>query len=167
MDKQLKLLLKTLYEQQIDWNDVLGLSEDCIRELNQEAIPIISPEGSFYAVGLPKRFKAVLIVVFSENENCWMISNLKVDKQGWPRSMSLQKQLRIIQWLLRNSILVRLDEEPFLEYREQIQPLGDRAFFVSYDNFEDLQKKLNQTPFQVDDSLEGLEDFMEDKIDEN
>lgn len=161
MKKELKQLYKNIDCGNINWNSLFKLTGEYIKTLDEEAIPLYTPFGSFYMEYLPKRFKACLYILYTEVGLHWVLYSAKL-KKGKKDSARIpaKKTIKLIAWLINQGVLVPRGTEPFEEFEYTLKPPETFAILTPAEGWEAVLQDVSVPNFQADDDVSDLKIFL-------
>lgn len=133
-------------------NQLLRISNQAIIFLNNYIKPIVTPEYIGWSIPLPKKYKAVLIVDYSEDKN-WDLIPANLNKKF--RKSTIKKALKFlvnVGWLTNQ-------KEIFEEFAPQLKLDLNNAIIIPKENYITTEAIVDSFPglsIMYDDDVSGI-----------
>ena len=134
-------------------NDVLKLSDEAVIFLNECIAPIVTQDYIGWVVPLPKRFKSVFIVDYSEDKY-WNILHKNVNKK-----LSKRQIVKSLKYLQKQGWLHPYYLEPFEEFSPRLKISMNNVILIPKEReipFSDTVNPFPEIAITYDDDISGI-----------
>ena len=133
-------------------NQLLRISNQAVTFLNNYIKPIVTPEYIGWSVPLPKKYKSVLIVDYSEDKN-WDLMPTNLNKKFKKRTIKKALKFLINMGWLTNQ------REVFEEFAPQLKLDLNNAIIIPKENYISVNTIVDSSPglsIIYDDDVSGI-----------
>ena len=159
MNKNFLKLVKLIESGSQDWNNILYLTDDCV-DLLHKSDPLWTPDGPVYVARLPQKFKAAMLVIFSDTDSYWVLESVRCTRKGI-KDLSPRQLAKILWWLIKYNFLEWANRVVFPNLRKVITPSAEEIA-ANTEYWKDIPYGI-----KPDDCIDGLEDFFREDVSEN
>ena len=142
-------------------NQLLRISNQAVIFLNNHIRPIVTPEYIGWSVPLPKKYKSILIVDYSEDKN-WDLMPINLNKKF--RKSTIKKALK---FLIKTGWLTH-QKEVFEEFAPQLKLDLNNAIIIPKENYISTDNIVDSSPelgIMYDDDTSGI--ILQEEEDKN
>ena len=133
-------------------NQLLRISNDAVEALNKLFRPIVTPEYIGWSVPLPKKYKSMLIVDYSEDKD-WDLLPLNPKKKLKKRTI-----IKALKFLIDKGWLTP-EPEVFEEFAPQLRVDMNNAIIIPKDDYigtDEIADSIAGMSIEYDDDISGI-----------
>ena len=133
--------------------DLLCVSENAIRFLNENIKPLVAPDYIGWFMPLPPKFKCTFVVDYSE-DNEWDLIPTDPKKKLKPRKIE-----KAINFLIQKGWIENITNQPFKEFSPKLEVDIKNSILLSAKEAateEEINNIFPAEPLNYDDDISGI-----------